>query len=87
MEQGGCEDTPCKQGLEEKVKQVEKDGRKAIEKKGKGWAAQRVLRIPLPGAYSRKPKHIANNHLDRLEVLIWMDVTGVGRQQGEKQPE
>ena len=86
MEQGGCEDASSKQRLEEKVKKVEKEGRKAIEKKGKGWAAQGVLRIPFPGAQRRKPKHIPNNHFDRLEMLIRMDVTCIGRQQGEEQP-
>ena len=36
--------------MKEKVKKAEKEGRKSVEKKGKGWAAQGVLRIPLPGA-------------------------------------
>ena len=36
--------------MKEKVKKAEKEGRKSVEKKGKGWTAQGVVRIPLPGA-------------------------------------
>ena len=85
MKQDVCEDAPSKKRLEEKVKKLEKEGRKTIEKKGKGWAAQGVLGIPFPGAQRRKAKNIPNNHLDRLEMLIRMDIPRIGRRQGKEQ--
>ena len=49
LEQGGCEDARSKKGTDEKVKKAEKEGRKTIEKKGKGGTAQGVVGIPFPG--------------------------------------